>query len=151
MQWIYKRFNDLTVTELYGLLQLRSKVFVVEQNCVYLDMDGKDADAIHIMGMDADGNIAAYCRLLHAGISYKEYAIGRVVTGPESRAQGAGRALMRQAIRYIEEEWGINPIRIGAQLYLKTFYESLGFAQVSDMYLEDGIPHIEMLRSPGEK
>lgn len=146
MTWHYQTFDTLTVTQLYSILQLRSKVFVVEQNCPYLDMDDKDQQSIHLWMEDEAGSILAYCRLLPPGISYPECAIGRVVTDPAIRKNGSGRILMQQAIAYIEGEWRQRVIRIGAQLYLKTFYESLGFRQTSAEYPEDGIPHIEMMR-----
>lgn len=147
MTWYYKTFETLTVQELYPILQLRSKVFVVEQDCPYLDMDDKDQQSIHLWATaGAGGPVLAYCRLLPKGISYPECSIGRVVTDPGVRKNGSGRLLMQNAITYIEKEWQEPVIRIGAQLYLKAFYESLGFLQRSEAYLEDGIPHIEMIR-----
>jgi ElaA protein len=148
MTWYYKTFETLTVQELYPILQLRSKVFVVEQNCPYLDMDDKDQKSIHLWAAaEAGGPAIAYCRLLPPGVSYQECSIGRVVTDPDVRKNGSGRMLMQNAIAYIEREWQEPVIRIGAQLYLKAFYESLGFLQSSEEYLEDGIPHIEMIRN----
>lgn len=148
MTWYYKTFETLTVQELYHILQLRSKVFVVEQDCPYLDMDDKDQQSIHLWAAArAGGPPIAYCRLLPQGISYPECSIGRVVTDPDVRKNGSGRLLMQHAITYIESEWQEPVIRIGAQLYLKAFYESLGFLQSSEEYLEDGIPHIEMIRN----
>lgn len=147
MNWHYQSFETLTVPQLYALLQLRSKVFVVEQNCPYQDMDDKDQRAIHLWLSGDEGQVLACCRLLPAGVSYPECSIGRVVTDPSIRKNGSGRLLMQQAIRYIETQWQQQQIRIGAQLYLKAFYESLGFVQSSDPYLEDNIPHIEMIRT----
>jgi ElaA protein len=144
MNWICKPFDGLTLRELYRILQLRSEVFVVEQNCPYLDTDNKDEFAYHLMGIN-ENSILAYTRLLPAGISYGEISIGRVVVSPNARSGGTGRELMKHSIDKAQELFGKNPIRIGAQLYLKKFYESFGFSQSSDIYLEDGIQHIEML------
>lgn len=144
ISWSCKTFDDLTNRELYALLQLRSEVFVVEQNCVFLDMDDKDQASWHLMGWQ-NGLLAAYTRLVPAGISFEEVSIGRVVTSPKMRKSGIGRLLMEQSIATSYSIFGKTPIRIGAQLYLKKFYESFGFQQSSDMYLEDGIEHIEML------
>ena len=122
----------------------RSLVFVVEQNCVFHDMDGKDQQSMHLLGY-TDDKLVACSRLVPAGVSYKEMSIGRVVSHPDYRRTGAGKELMQQSIVCIRELWGLHPVRIGAQQYLKAFYESFGFVQEGDMYLEDGIPHIEML------
>ena len=142
--WICKTFSDLSNNDLYDILRLRSEVFVVEQNCVFLDMDEKDKQSWHLFGTDKT-EIVAYVRLLPPGLSYAEMSIGRVVTSPRARRNGAGRALMLKAISKCIELFGTQPIRIGAQLYLKKFYHSLGFEPCSDIYLEDGIEHIEML------
>jgi ElaA protein len=147
MQWIVKTFEELTTTELYALLRLRSEVFVVEQNCVFQDLDGSDEKAVHLLGYDADQELVAYTRLFKAGIKYAEASIGRVVTSKKVRGSGAGRELMEQSIATLEHLFGKGPIKIGAQQYLQKFYTSLGFVQSSEMYLEDDIPHIEMIRS----
>lgn len=144
VNWICKSFNDLTLQELYAILQLRNEVFVVEQNCAYLDVDNKDAAAFHFMGWD-DKKLIAYTRLLPPGLSFKNAAIGRVVTSPAARGTGIGRELMQRSIEQLYMLFGVVPIEIGAQLYLKKFYESLGFIQSGEMYLEDGIEHIEMI------
>jgi ElaA protein len=141
--WTIKPFNSLTQEELYALLRLRSEVFVVEQNCVYLDLDGKDKYCHHLMGWK-DGELIAYTRLVPPGVSYEFPSIGRVVTSPHARREGLGRLLMEKSIEQVHLLYGITPIRIGAQLYLKSFYSSLGFVQTSEIYLEDGIDHIEM-------
>lgn len=142
----FKLFEDLSVNELYQVLTLRSEVFVVEQNCVFLDMDQKDQDSRHLMvWMGTD--LAAYCRILPPGLSYQEPSIGRVVSSPRHRRTGAGRFMMEQAIEKTRQLYGNQPIRIGAQLYLKNFYGSLGFEPQGDVYLEDGIEHIEMILS----
>ncbi|WP_211345569.1 GNAT family N-acetyltransferase [Paraflavitalea soli] len=144
LTWTCKPFAELTVFELYAALQLRSEVFVVEQNCVFQDIDDKDQYSWHLMGWH-NNLLAAYTRLVPAGISFTEVSIGRVVTSPKMRKSGAGRSLMKKSIETTYRIFGNTPIRIGAQLYLKKFYESFGFQQSSDIYLEDGIEHIEML------
>lgn len=143
--WYYKPFAELTPYELYAIMHLRSEVFVVEQQCPYLDPDGKDLFAWHLMGWN-DKTLVAYSRLLPAELAFKEVSIGRVVSSPAYRGKGAGKELMENAIAACTSLFGNQPIRIGAQLYLQKFYESLGFVQVSDMYLEDNIPHIEMVK-----
>lgn len=145
MNWDTKSFNELSTAELYKILQLRCAVFVVEQNCPYQDLDNKDLNAIHLWNSDTDGNITAYCRLLPAGISYTEASIGRVAT--TVRNTGLGRVLMQKAISFIHDTWNQSAIRISAQLYLDKFYTSLGFETVSEPYMEDGIPHIEMVKT----
>lgn len=147
MNWTFRPFFEYGLSEFYEILQLRSKVFVVEQNCVYQDLDYKDQEAIHLCGKDQNGILMAYCRIFPPGIYFEECCIGRVVTYPEARGSGFGKSLMKEAISYIEKHWPEEDIRISGQLYLKIFYESLGFHQVSEIYLEDGIPHIAMLRT----
>jgi ElaA protein len=143
IQWTIKPFEKLTVDELYDILRLRSAIFVVEQNCVYLDPDGKDKLALHLFG-EFEGKIVAYSRLFKAGISFDNTSIGRVVVDANYRDKKWGHDLMREAIAGIKTYFGESKITIGAQLYLKKFYESHGFIQTSEMYLEDDIPHIEM-------
>jgi ElaA protein len=145
IQWQIKPFEALSVHELYDLLKLRSEIFVVEQNCVYLDLDGKDKYALHLFGT-FDGNIVAYARLFKPGISFENASIGRVVVSAAHRDKKWGHELMREAIAAIAKHYKEDKITIGAQLYLKKFYESHGFMQTSDMYLEDDIPHIEMIK-----
>jgi ElaA protein len=140
---VCKSFSDLTPHELYAIMQLRNEVFVVEQNCVYQDADNKDAGAFHFM-MWADNKLIAYTRLLPAGLTFQNASIGRVVTSPPARGAGIGRELMQKSIEKLYSLFGAVPIEIGAQLYLKKFYQSLGFVQTSEMYLEDNIEHIEM-------
>ena len=144
ISWNYKPFDELTSHELYAILQLRNEVFVVEQNCVFQDADNKDQPSYHVMGWQND-QLAAYTRLIPAGISYNEASIGRVVISPPKRGKGLGLVLMQQSISILYNLWGKNHIKIGAQLYLKSFYESIGFQQCSNIYIEDGIDHIEML------
>ena len=145
IEWKIKSFEALSVHELYDLLRLRSEIFVVEQNCVYLDLDGKDKVALHLFG-EFEGKIVAHARLFKAGISFDNASIGRVTVAADYRDRKWGHDLMREAIAGILLHFGESQITIGAQLYLKKFYESHGFMQTSDMYLEDDIPHIEMKR-----
>jgi ElaA protein len=144
LQWQFVRFDALSVQQLYALLQLRTEVFVVEQNCVFQDMDGADDKAMHLLGMRQD-KLVAYARCFDAGIKFKEASIGRVITHASLRGTGAGHALMRQALEAMNTQWGVQPIRIGAQARLEKFYEQHGFNAASAPYIEDGIPHIEML------
>lgn len=145
IQWTIKSFENLSVNELYDILKLRSEIFVVEQNCVYLDIDGKDKQALHLFG-EFKGKIVAYSRLFKPGITFDNASIGRVVVDANYRDRKWGHDLMREAIAGIRHHFGESQITIGAQLYLKKFYESHGFIQTSEMYLEDDIPHIEMKR-----
>ena len=146
LEWKIKSFESLSVHELYDILRLRSEIFVVEQNCVYLDQDGKDQKALHLFGT-FEGKIVAHARLLKPGISFVHASIGRVTVDAKYRERKWGHELMRQAIEGILEHYGATQITIGAQLYLKKFYESHGFVQTSEMYLEDDIPHIQMDKS----
>jgi len=145
IQWDIKSFEALSTKELYDILRLRSEIFVVEQNCVYLDLDGKDKLALHLFG-EFEGKIVAYSRLFKPGISFENASIGRVVVDVNYRERKWGHELMREAIAGIQLHFSESKITIGAQLYLKKFYESHGFVQTSEMYLEDDIPHIEMKR-----
>ena len=145
MNWHTKSFSELNTDELYRLLQLRAEVFVVEQNCPYQDIDDKDRKAIHMWGSNAENAILVYCRLLPPGVSYAEPSIGRVVTVPSIRNSGAGRLLMEKAIDYLLNVQHYSTIRISAQQYLEKFYTSLGFQTIGEAYLEDNIPHLEML------
>jgi len=143
--WKIKPFKALSTTELYSLLQLRSAVFVVEQNCVYQDIDGKDIKAIHLIG-EFDGKVVAYARLFKSGDYFENASIGRVVIDADYRDKKWGHEMMQQAIKGIETHFNETNITISAQLYLQKFYESHGFVQTSEMYLEDDIPHIQMKR-----
>jgi ElaA protein len=145
IQWLLKKFEELTPYQLYGILQLRNEVFVVEQNCVFQDADDKDQNSYHLMGF-INEKLIAYTRLVPPGVSYKQASIGRVVTSLSVRRSGAGRELMQQSIDLVHKLFGAQPIKIGAQLYLKNFYEAFGFEQTGEMYLEDGIEHIYMIR-----
>lgn len=146
ISWKTKSFDELTAKELYEILKLRNQIFVVEQNCPYQDCDEKDFDAFHICGWK-DEQLIAYSRILPIGISYPDAAsIGRVVVAAAERRNNFGKELMLQSIREVNSIFGKVPVKIGAQSYLKNFYESLSFIQVKDTeeYLEDGIPHITM-------
>ena len=145
MNWTLKKFEALTPYELYAILRLRTEVFVVEQNCVFQDMDNKDQLAYHLMGWE-NNKLIAYTRLIPPHLSYEEPSIGRVVTSASARGSGIGRKLMEKSIEEVIRLYGKTPIKLGAQLYLKKFYESLGFIQSGDIYDEDGIDHIEMIR-----
>jgi ElaA protein len=144
INWILKKFNELTAAELYAVLQLRNEVFVVEQNCVFQDADDKDQGCYHLLGMH-ENKLVAYTRLAPPGYIYNEASIGRVVTAPSVRRSGAGKVLMEESIRQINRLFGRLPVKIGAQVYLQKFYESFGFKQVGEPYVEDGIPHMYML------
>jgi ElaA protein len=141
-----KPFKALSLSELYQILQLRSEVFVVEQNCVYQDIDGKDERALHLLGVH-DGVLVAYARLFQPGDYFEFASIGRVIVKQEYRDKKWGHDLIREAIKGISEQFGTSEITISAQLYLQRFYENHGFVQTSEMYLEDDIPHIEMKKA----
>ncbi|ESU22049.1 putative acyltransferase [Flavobacterium cauense R2A-7] len=141
-----KPFKALSLSELYQILQLRSEVFVVEQKCVYQDIDGKDEKALHLLGV-YDGVLVAYARLFQPGDYFEFASIGRVIVKQEYRDKKWGHDLIREAIKGISEQFGTSEITISAQLYLQRFYENHGFIQTSEMYLEDDIPHIEMKKA----
>ena len=144
--WKIKTFELLNTAELYKILKLRTNVFVVEQNCAYPELDNKDQAAVHLWA-EQDGEILAYCRIFPPGSNYTESSIGRVVTAPNRRKQNLGRHLMLLAIESIETHYHTSKIRISAQDYLLDFYKTFGFEDTGKKYLEDGIPHTEMLRS----
>ena len=147
LTWQLKHFKELSGTELYNLMRVRQEVFIVEQTCPYLDADGKDIYCQHLTGY-VDGEIAAYARIVPPHVSYNEPSIGRVITTAKYRTGGYGKLLMQKAITETINAYGAVDIRIGAQLYLKNFYESFGFVQQGEVYDEDGIDHIIMLRRP---
>lgn len=147
LTWHLKHFKELTSTELYAIMRVRQEVFIVEQTCPYLDADGKDTYCQHLVGY-VDTDIAAYARIVPPHVSYDEPSIGRVLTTAKYRKDGYGRLLMQKAIAETINAFGAVDIRIGAQLYLKKFYESFGFVQQGEVYDEDGIDHIIMLRRP---
>ena len=140
-----KYFDELSTNELYELLRLRSEVFVVEQDCVYQDIDSKDQKAVHVLGYD-NNKLVAYTRLFRPGDYFNESSIGRVVVREEARGSGAGYEIMKASITFINKVLNMLEIRISAQTYLKKFYNNLGFKEVGEEYLEDGIPHINMVR-----
>lgn len=144
MEILAKTFEELTKEELYQILRLRSAVFVVEQNCVYQDLDNKDWKAIHLIGVE-HGEIVAYIRILKPGDYFDAAAIGRVVVNPAQRKRGYARLLMEAALEEISKRFGKTPVALSAQTYLTTFYGDLGFVTVGEAYLEDGISHIRML------
>lgn len=143
--WHWKFFESLDVSTLYSLLALRSEVFVVEQTCVYQDLDGLDKQAFHFYALNEQALPVAYCRVIPAGLHYSEIAIGRVVTDPSVRGIGLGHEMMQRTLEAIEKQWGPAPIRISAQEHLQGYYHHWGFEKLGEMYLEDGIPHVEML------
>lgn len=144
MTWICKHFRDLTVEELYGILELRSEVFVVEQQCIYQDIDGLDRDSLHCF-VQQDGALVAYLRMIPPGLAYESPAMGRFVTAPAHRGGGWGRKLLRYAIPLLFETWDVPRFEVGAQVYMQGFYEREGFAPLGQPYEEDGIPHIHMV------
>lgn len=156
VRWTFQAFDALTPAELYALLRLRSEVFVVEQQCIFQDMDNSDAQAMHLLGWGvgpeagaSTGGVApllAYARCFGPGVKYAEASIGRVITAPAARSSGLGHVLMREAVRAVQAHWAPQAIRIGAQAHLHAFYGQHGFAREGEPYMEDGIPHIEMLR-----
>ena len=156
IDWRCARFEELTPREVHDLFQARAAVFVVEQACAFQDVDGLDPDCWHLLGRlpspqpspKGEGELMAYCRLIPPGVKYAEASIGRVVTTASARGTGLGRVLMREALAKTQALWPGQPVRIGAQHYLKRFYEGHGFAQSSEPYDEDGILHIEMVRAP---
>ncbi len=159
LHWKALDFGALPPERLYDLLRLRSEVFVVEQACAYQDIDGKDRhpDALHLLGIADDGTLAAYLRILphglgHGATTFAEPSIGRVVTAPAWRGRGLGDPLLRQGIAHALRRWPGSAIRLGAQAHLQAYYARNGFAPASAPYLEDGIPHVEMLRpaDPGD-
>lgn len=142
-----KTFDQLTTDELYDALQLRSEVFVVEQDCVYQDIDGKDRNALHVFGYE-NKELVAYTRCFAPGIYFKEAAIGRVVVKETHRGKAYGHDIMRYSVEAIEKHYRTKTIKLSAQTYLISFYEAHGFHTVGEGYLEDGIPHIGMIKNP---
>ena len=141
-----KKFNELTTQQLYELLQLRSEVFVVEQDCVYQDIDGKDQKALHVLGYK-NKKLVAYTRLFKPGDYFKKSSIGRVVVLKKERQHKYGYDIMEASINAINKHYNETEIKISAQVYLKQFYNNLEFKEIGEEYLEDGIPHIAMMRS----
>lgn len=148
IEWRFARLDELSAREVHDILQARSAVFVVEQTCVFQDMDGADPESWHLFAR-VDGALAAYCRIVPAGVKFTEPSIGRVITTAAVRGTGLGRELVAEAVRRARRLWPGKDMRIGAQLHLERFYGGFGFVKASQPYEEDGIMHIEMLR-PGE-
>lgn len=149
MQIELKPFNTLSPDELYALLKLRSEIFVVEQQCIYLDLDGKDTKALHVLGWNGN-DLCGYCRVFRPGDYFEEASIGRVAVPSEYRGNGYGALLMEFTIKAIHREMGPCPIALSAQAYLQRFYEALGFKAEGDLYQEDGIPHLRMVFNAAE-
>lgn len=145
MNFTLKTFDQLTNTELYNILQERTNVFVVEQNCPYPEVDGKDAQSYHLY-KEENGEIIAYLRILPPGVSYAELSIGRVLVKKEYRGQKLAHELMVRALQFIADELNETTVKIQAQDYLRNFYSSFGFEAISEVYLDDGIPHVDMLQ-----
>lgn len=144
MKWKIKKFKELNAEEIYKILVLRNEVFIVEQECPYLDCDDKDLNSYHLF-TEKNGEIVSYLRILEKGVSYDEISIGRVVVKKNYRGEGISREMMLKAIEFVENNLAEDTIKIQAQAYLLNFYSSLGFKAVSEEYLEDNIPHIDML------
>jgi len=143
LDFIIKKFEEFDLKYFYEIIKIREEVFIVEQACVYQECDGKDEKAFHLVCRE-NGQVMAYLRILERGVSFNEISIGRVLVKKEYRGRGLAKKLIKKAIKFIENELLENEIRISAQEYLTKFYESFGFKTVSDMYLEDEIPHVEM-------
>jgi len=146
LEWLFLDYNELSKQQLHKILIFRQEIFVVEQNCPYLDADEKDRFSHHLLGLKNHGQLVAYLRLVHAGISYPEISFGRIATHISFRSQGLGKRLMKEGLTRTEQMFGKNPIRISAQTHLVSFYTFFGFVSTGKNYLEDGIPHTEMLR-----
>ena len=143
MDFVFKHFENLSTDELYKLLQLRARIFIVEQNCPYLDLDDKDRTSLHLLGYE-NQNLVAYSRILPPGICYEEASIGRVIVDKTFRGKNAGKELMQKSIDLTLSAFNTNRIVISAQQYLEKFYKDLGFVTESEAYMEDFIPHIKM-------
>lgn len=148
LNYQFKHFRELTTSELHDIIAVRLKTFVVEQNCSYLDLDGKDKKCYHAICRDGKDDIVATARIVPAGISYNEVSIGRFVINEEFRGEGFGHELMKNCLSFVVEEFGTVPIRISAQKHLENFYNNHLFFSTQKDYLEDGIPHVEMLYTP---
>ncbi len=147
--WQWSSFEDLSRDDLYAIIERRQEVFIIEQQCIYPDIDGIDRKAFHLLGWgerDGGRQLLAYLRCVFPGVKYPEVSLGRVLTAPIARGTGIGRELLAEGIRHAEQQFPGLRIRISAQLYLEEFYRSFGFVSTSEPYDEDGIPHVEMLR-----
>ena len=148
LEWQVKHYPELSTNEFHDIIALSLKAFVVEQNCSYLDLDGKDKKCYHVICRDGFGNVVATARIVPPGLSYPEVAIGRVVLDQSIRGNGIGHDLMKQSMKFAAEEFGNVPIRISAQKHLENYYQHHGFESTGKEYLEDEIPHVEMLYTP---
>lgn len=148
IQWMLRSWDELSKEELYEIIALRLRVFVVEQNCPYQDVDGKDRKSWHLFALNEQGECMTYLRILAPGVSYNEWSIGRVATDARVRGTGLGKELMQRAMAWLKSQQGHPSVRISAQSYLLRFYESFGFFATGNSYLEDGIPHDEMRYDP---
>ncbi len=148
LDWQIKPYSELNLNEFHDIIRLRLKAFVVEQNCTYLDLDGKDKKCYHLICRDGVGKVVATARILHPGISYPEVSIGRVVIDESIRGNGIGHELMKKCLAFANDEFGSVPIKISAQEHLENYYSKHGFIHTGKSYLEDNIPHIEMLYTP---
>lgn len=146
LTWTVKHYQDLSKNELYDVLALRMEVFIVEQNCPYQDADGKDQDAYHVLGVNNLGKVLATARILKKGVAYNEIAVGRVVTAKSIRLIKKGHELMNVSMAFIKEKLGDENVRLSAQAHLLNYYSKYGFKSTGKKYLEDGIPHVEMLK-----
>ena len=149
--WQIKHFRDLSLNEFHDIIALRIAAFVVEQTCPYQELDGKDKKCYHVFCRDGKGNIISTARIVPPGLSYEDPAIGRVVIHESARGTGLGHELMNQCIEFSQLEFGLTPIRISAQKHLQNYYEKHDFVSTGKEYLEDGIPHVEMLLTPNQK
>ena len=147
MNWFLRTFDELNTHQLYEILNIRQDVFVVEQNCPYLDADGTDFDAEYLFARNESGKMVAYARIFKASQGCSPSKIGRVLTTADARRLGLGRELMQRAIEYLDSRAPDNPIQVQAQTYLRDFYQSFGFEAISEDYLEDDIPHVDMQRA----
>jgi ElaA protein len=148
LDWQIKHYNDLSLNEFHDIIALRLEAFVVEQNCAYLDLDGKDKKSYHLICRNGKGDVVATARIMPPGLQYNDAAIGRVVIEEGIRGHGVGHDLMDRCIEFSVQEFGGAPIRISAQKHLEKYYEKHGFTSTGNEYLEDGIPHVEMLLEP---
>ena len=145
LHWKTNTFAELSTQQLFEILRLRQEIFVVEQECAYPDIDDTDLVSTHLSGHNENNELIAYARLIQPGVSYDQASIGRIVVSPKARGQRLGETLMYKALDEMETLFPGKPIKIGAQQHLEKFYNDLGFKTISEMFLEDGIPHIHML------
>ena len=150
VEWQWSAYEDLSREDLYAILERRQEVFIIEQQCIYPDLDGIDPHAFHLMGwgeQEGKRRLLAYLRCVHPGVKYAEVSLGRVLSAPAARGTGIGRALVAESLQHAARVYPGQAIRISAQLYLEKFYAGFGFVSTSAPYDEDGIAHVEMLRS----